>query len=162
MQEINDIQPIIEPNYLIIILGIICISSIILVIFTLIFKFIYNRFLKPTEKNEPPRKEIVVKIDYKQEALKKLKVLESEILENRIALSESYSSVSETVRWFIEGVKKNQALKKTKTELEYMKINKLNELLNEAYEVVFAKGKTEQEATLRYINSAIKIIEAWH
>lgn len=163
MTDIHDINPPIDPDLWVLILTISIISLISVVIFFYLLRYVYiilnknkdnqRKYVKP-KPYEPP-------IDYKNESLKKLNNLIEKIENGKLDLHFSFVELSEVIRWFIEGIYNNKALKKTKSELVYLNIEKLNEILAQCYIVEFAKEEPTKNTALEYTKSAIRLIETW-
>lgn len=164
MNDIHDIKPNQDANLLVIILAFGILGIIFTIILSAIIRYLYVLINKLLSKNRPRKviiKEIKPKIDYKNVSINKLNILSQKINDGKVDLHFAFVELSEIVRWYIEGVFENKALKKTKTELEVMKVTKLNDILDKCYEIEFAQKSTDKLQAQEQVKLAINLIEQW-
>jgi hypothetical protein len=162
MTDVHDIRGTISGNNTLLLLVIVIIILLIIFLISSYVLFyidkryrqlLFQKIAKTFEK----------KIDYKAETIKQFINLSIYVKRNHtLEQIFAFYKISQILRWYVENMYKNNALKKTKAELLYMKIEDMNKILDMCYPIQYAGQVVNPEFTLSVINLSINVIKKWN
>jgi len=160
MQYINDIK---LPYYYILTLicSLVCCS---LLFIGLLWGFVVMLIKRNKSKKKPAIKPLPIFRDIntiKEEYLSALAGLEKQVAEGKISNRQIFKKISQILRGFIGEAKKILTLPKTKTELEPLKMDYLNGMIDSCYKVEFSKDPPKVDP-MEFISSIKKYIKKWN
>lgn len=161
MEDIHDIKNIMDPDYVLIIVTLVCLSiTIFLVFFIFFYKILPKIRDRFTRKNSSPS---IKAINYKFESLKILGQIEQEMKHNpEIDNDKIYQKISEAVRLFTGSKIEKKGIAMTRKELTKFEVRNLDDILEVCYSVEFANLNVEQDFTQKIINLAKEYINKWN